>query len=78
MSAAVDAGFAEAADNHLRDALSVSHAERWTWLQQAMELGFRSARSRARRGLTTLGPHGEVIWSAQHEQACSNRSETGS
>lgn len=70
MNSAIDAGFAGASDNHLRDALRVSHAERWRWLQQAMELGFRSARARARRGLATLGPHGEVIWSAQHERDC--------
>lgn len=68
MNATVQAGFAEAADNHLRDALSVTHAERWAWLQQAMELGFRNARARARKGLVTLGPHGEVIWSPQHER----------
>lgn len=69
MKAAAGAGFAEAGENHLRDALQVTHAERWRWLQQAMELGFRSARARARKGGVTLGPHGEVMWSALHEQA---------
>ncbi|MCD9008003.1 hypothetical protein LDO31_17535 [Luteimonas sp. XNQY3] len=68
MSAATEVGFTEAAEHHLRDALQVSHAERWRWLQDAMAHGVQSARARGRRGLATLGPHGEVIWSALHER----------
>jgi hypothetical protein len=37
--------------SQLRDALAMSHAPRWQWLEQAMDLGFAVARSRAKRGL---------------------------
>ena len=57
--------FEEAAINHLRDALALTHEQRWQWLAQAMELGFETARQRAERGLTTLGTHGEVLWSPE-------------
>lgn len=66
MNVAVDS-FEEAAMQHLRDALHATTAERWQWLQQAMAFGFATARSRATKGLMTLGPHGEVLWSPLHE-----------
>jgi len=59
--------FDEAALRHLRDALCATTAERWQWLQQAMTFGFATARSRAKQGRITLGPHGEVLWSPLHE-----------
>ncbi|MEO6065014.1 MAG: hypothetical protein ABIP49_04445 [Lysobacterales bacterium] len=62
------ASYAQAAENHLCDALHESHAARWRWLQQAMAFGFDLAKARAARGLVTLGPHGEVIWSALHAE----------
>lgn len=48
--------------NHLRDALEMDVAQRWAWLQEAMDYGFAMAQQRAARGLVTLGPHGEVLW----------------
>lgn len=59
--------FETAALNHLRDALDATAAERWQWLQQAMAFGAATARARARKGLITLGPHGELLWSPLHE-----------
>jgi hypothetical protein len=54
--------YQEAQLNHLRDALAMDVAQRWAWLREAMDFGFAIAQERARRGLVTLGPHGEVIW----------------
>lgn len=54
--------YEEARLNHLRDALRLSHEQRWHWLRDAMDLGFVTARRRAEQGLVTLGPHGEVLW----------------
>ncbi len=68
---AVTRGFAEAEENHRRDASRVRHAERWRWLRDAMDFGFRSALARARQGLITSEPHGEVLWSAVHERTYS-------
>ncbi len=48
----------QAAENHLRDALAMSHASRWQWLAQAMDLGFAVAWSRASRGLATVDSNG--------------------
>jgi len=59
--------FEAAALNHLRDALRASHADRWQWLKQAMAFGFATARARAGKGLVTLGPQGDVLWSPLHE-----------
>lgn len=56
-----------AALNHLRDALSTTVAERWRWLDQAMAFGAATARARAAKGLVSLGPHGELMWSPLHE-----------
>lgn len=60
--------FETAALNHLRDALGTTYAERWQWLEQAMAFGFATARARAAKGLITLGAHGELMWSPQHEK----------
>jgi hypothetical protein len=59
--------FETAAANHLRDALDSTVAERWQWLRQAIAFGAATARSRAVKGLITLGPHGELLWSPLHE-----------
>ena len=59
--------FEDAALNHLRDALGATVAQRWQWLQQAMAFGAVTARDRAGKGLITLGPHGELLWSPLHE-----------
>lgn len=59
--------FEAAALNHLRDALDATVAQRWQWLQQAMAFGSATARTRAAKGLITLGPHGELLWSPLHE-----------
>jgi len=53
--------FETAAHNHLRDALGMTVAERWRWLDQAMAFGSVTARARAVKGLISLGPHGELI-----------------
>jgi hypothetical protein len=54
--------YEQAALSHLRDALGLTHAQRWHWLRDAMELGFATACRRAEQGLVTLGPHGEILW----------------
>lgn len=54
-----------AAKNHLCDALTMCHAQRWQWLEQAMDLGFAVARSRAKRGLPSVDAHGVQL--AVHE-----------
>lgn len=59
--------FEAAALNHLRDTLGTTHAERWQWLEQAMTFGAETARARAGKGLISLGPHGELMWSPLHE-----------
>ncbi len=59
--------FEAAALNHLRDALGTTYAERWQWLDQAMAFAAATARARAAKGLISLGPHGELMWSPQHE-----------
>ena len=59
--------FETAALNHLRDALHATVAQRWQWLDQAMAFGFATARARAAKGLVTLGPQGELLWSPLHE-----------
>lgn len=64
--------FVDAELNHLRDALALDTVARWHWLRQAMDFGFAIARERASRGLITLGPHGEVLWSPEHELRASN------
>lgn len=53
--------FEKAAENHLRDGLRMTHAQRWQWLAAAITLGESVARARARKGLPTFGPHGERI-----------------
>lgn len=63
-----DAGsFEAAALNHLCDALDTTFAQRWEWLQQAMAFGSATARTRAGKGLITLGAQGELLWSPLHE-----------
>lgn len=62
------ASFEDAELRHLRDALRATTAERWQWLQQAMDFGFATARARAAQGRITFGPHGEVLWSPLHEE----------
>jgi hypothetical protein len=62
-----DCSFEAAALNHLHDALRASSSDRWQWLKQAMAFGFATARSRAAKGLITIGPQGEVLWSPLHE-----------
>ena len=59
--------FETAALNHLRDALGTTVAQRWQWLDQAMAFGSATARARAAKGLISLGPHGELMWSPLHE-----------
>ena len=59
--------YREAELNHLRDALAMTAAQRWQWLREAMDFGYQLARTRAARGLVTLGPQGEVLWSAVQE-----------
>lgn len=54
----ISLSFEQAAENHLRDALRMSHAERWQWLREAMDFGFKIAKDRARQGLPTLDSHG--------------------
>lgn len=60
--------FADAELNHLRAALAMDVRQRWEWLRQAMDLGFAIARERARRGLISLGPNGELLWSPERER----------
>lgn len=62
MSEPEPASFQDAALNHLRDGLAMDVSQRWAWLREAMDCGFAMAKERARRGLVTPGPHGEVIW----------------
>lgn len=64
--------FEAASLNHLRDALGTSVAERWQWLDQAMTFGSTTARARATKGLVSLGPHGELMWSPLHEALWTN------
>lgn len=59
--------FETAASNHVRDALGTTAAERWAWLSEAMAFRTAAARARATRGLVSLGPHGEILWSPMHE-----------
>ena len=59
--------FEAAAMNHLLDGLRATPAQRWWWLQQAMAFAADTARSRAREGQVTLGPHGDILWSPLHE-----------
>lgn len=58
MSDPLAVSWEQAAENHLRDALAMSHAQRWRWLAQAMDLGFSVARSRASRGLASVDANG--------------------
>ncbi|HRI55703.1 MAG TPA: hypothetical protein PK170_01240 [Anaerolineae bacterium] len=58
MSDPLAVSWEQAADNHRRDALAMSHARRWTWLAQAMDLGFAVARSRASQGLVSVDVNG--------------------
>lgn len=58
MSDPLAVSWAQAAENHRRDALAMSHARRWAWLAQAMDLGFAVARSRASRGLVSVDGNG--------------------
>lgn len=58
MSDPLAISYEQAAENHLRDALAMSHARRWQWLVQAMDLGFAVARSRASRGLASVDANG--------------------
>ena len=64
---AEECSFESAALDHLRDALRASSSDRWHWLKQAMAFGFSIARARAAKGLITIGPQGEVLWSPLHE-----------
>lgn len=61
MSDPLAVSYEQAAENHLRDALATSHAQRWQWLAQAMDLGFAVARSRASRGLASVDAHSVQI-----------------
>lgn len=65
MSDPLAVSWERAAENHLRDALAMSHAQRWNWLAQAMDLGFAVARSRSKRGLPSFDAHGVKL--AVHE-----------
>lgn len=58
-----------AAENHRRDALAMSHARRWAWLAQAMDLGFAVARSRASRGLVSVDVNGVPFGAGELEGA---------
>ena len=60
-------GFDDAAVAHLRDALSLPVDQRLRWLQQAIACGVSTARARAAKGLISLGPHGDLMWSPRHE-----------
>lgn len=62
MNQSISCSYEDAELNHLRDALAMDVAQRWAWLRDAMDQGFAMAQERARRGLVTLGPHGEVLW----------------
>lgn len=66
--------FAEAELNHLRDAHAATHAQRWRWLCDSMDFGANLARSRAARGLATLDPHGDLMWSPEMEDEWRRRS----
>ncbi len=61
MSDPLAVSFEQAAENHLRDALAMTHAQRWRWLEQAMDLGFAVVRSRARQGLPSLDANGVAL-----------------
>jgi hypothetical protein len=67
--------YEQAAENHLRDALAMSHAQRWQWLAQAMDLGFAVARSRANRGLPSVDANGHQV--KVGERAESNVASSG-
>lgn len=58
MSDPLAVSWEQAAENHRRDALAMSHARRWAWLAQAMDLGFAVARSRSSRGLVSVDANG--------------------
>ena len=58
----VSCDFEQASLSHLRDALGLTHEQRWHWLRDAMDLGFATARRRAEQGLVTLGPQGDLLW----------------
>lgn len=62
MTEQVAVTYQDAELNHLHDALAMDVSQRWAWLREAMDYGFAIAQERARRGLVTLGPHGEVMW----------------
>ena len=68
MTDSLGCSYADAQLNHLRDALALDTAQRWQWLRQAMDFGFAIARDRANRGLITLGPHGEELWSPERKR----------
>ncbi len=75
MSDPLAVSYEQAAENHLRDALAMSHAQRWQWLAQAMDLGFAVAQSRASRGLPSVDANGHQI--EVGEQAGSNVESSG-
>jgi len=57
----------------LRDVLLMSTPQqRWDWLMEAMDFGLATARARGQRGLVTLDPHGEIMWSGLHERLWNN------
>lgn len=58
MSDPLAVSWEQAAENHRRDALAMSYALRWQWLEQAMDLGFAVARSRAKRSLPSFDANG--------------------
>lgn len=58
MSDPLSVSHEQAAENHLRDALRMSHAQRWTWLAQAIDLGIAVVRSRASRRLASVDANG--------------------
>lgn len=67
--------YEQAAINHLHDALGLTHEQRWHWLRDAMDLGFATASRRAKQGLATLGPHGELLWPSLSATATHSESE---
>lgn len=77
MSDPLAVSWEQAAENHRRDALAMSHARRWAWLAQAMDLGFAVARSRASRGLVSVDANGVPFGASELEGAEHRPGATG-
>ncbi|MBX3724466.1 MAG: hypothetical protein KF823_00930 [Xanthomonadales bacterium] len=77
MSDPLAVSWEQAAENHRRDALAMSHARRWTWLAQAMDLGFAVARSRASQGFVSVDANGAPFAVGEPEGAEHRPGATG-